>query len=333
MTPERLPADTRIEELSLPVRAFNVLRRGGFDTVGEVRAATESEIAGLWACGNNTLRTIEEAVGGFAPEPESPEPVNRHKPKRSLDSRRALWLAEFHAGATYDEIGEKRGLSRERVRQVLSPLSEEDRKRNRDAREARRVALADQYADEIRQLLSEGMTVPAVARLVGVRVADVQRYYAEIDALGMVERQSHYFFAPEKFSDERILEILREAAALRGTDNLGSLAYDRLRREGGYDWPSAVRITQRLGWSDACRAAGLGVSERPKGMGLRTFTDEQMHEALLRIARELGSPPTMGEYARLYQRGVEPGPQTVRQRFDGWMGARRWTAAALASSS
>jgi carbon monoxide dehydrogenase subunit G len=54
-----------LEELQLPVRAYNSLRRAGIHTVGELSARTEHDLLGIENLGPQSVREIKERLAGL----------------------------------------------------------------------------------------------------------------------------------------------------------------------------------------------------------------------------------------------------------------------------
>jgi DNA-directed RNA polymerase subunit alpha len=51
-----------VEELDLPTRIANALRKAGYKTVGELSTATRGEIAKVKNLGEKSVGTVEDAV-------------------------------------------------------------------------------------------------------------------------------------------------------------------------------------------------------------------------------------------------------------------------------
>lgn len=59
-----LSDDTPIEDLGLSVRAFNCLKRAGYDTVGMVTSASRDDMSKIRNLGNKCLREIYDRLNG-----------------------------------------------------------------------------------------------------------------------------------------------------------------------------------------------------------------------------------------------------------------------------
>lgn len=342
MTSRWLPDEAIIETLELTTRPYGCLKRAGFRTVGEVRAASPEELLAIPNLGVTSLAEILEVVGPLGTnsrrERREAERRAREAKKAAVKSetaarraamiaasgeRRVEWMRKFHAGATYEEIAVEYGVTRERVRQVLMPTAD-DRAKSDAERDQHKRDRAAHYAEDIKKMLIEGATRSAVVKTFMVRHIDVERIASGLTDTERVYSRARRFVSDEKWSDDDIIRILREAAASRGTDTIGATAYMRLRERQaarGVDWPSAALIIKRMGWSNACERAGLRATERPRGMGLRRFSDEDIERALLRVAKILGRGPSQAEYRRLRQDG-EPKDGVIRNRFGNWTQAR-----------
>lgn len=71
-----LSDDTPIEDLGLSVRAFNCLKRAGYDTVGMVTSASRDDISKIRNLGNKCIHEIYDRLNGHGPEMNwSPEEI------------------------------------------------------------------------------------------------------------------------------------------------------------------------------------------------------------------------------------------------------------------
>src|SRR5215467_483349 len=78
-----------IEELDLPVRAYNSLRRVGIHTVDDLSARTEADLLGIENLGPQSVRVIKERLAG----------IGRHLADQPADGQAAATPAAAAAGA------------------------------------------------------------------------------------------------------------------------------------------------------------------------------------------------------------------------------------------
>lgn len=113
-----------------------------------------------------------------------------------------------------------------------------------------------------------------------------------------------------KFTDEQMLDALRLFIDMADVPSQG--AYDRWRERHPLA-PSGQLFRKRFGqWSTALRMIGVEPNPTPRGMGGRTFSDEQIIAAV----RECGVRPTFEEYAAFSRARPDlPNENTARDRF------------------
>lgn len=116
---------------------------------------------------------------------------------------------------------------------------------------------AETYTHEdVFNLYREHGTVEAVADALGVPRHEVSPI---IDEMPLRQVYRHKGSAPTVYTDEELLNILREAAKVCG-EPLTLPAYHREAPKHG--WPAALTITQRFGtWEKACKLAGVKVNK------------------------------------------------------------------------
>src|SRR5690625_1396647 len=217
-----------------------------------------------------------------------------------------------------DELGRAFGLTRERIRQVLTQhtgLSTRDLADFRSrAREDQRLA---QGRTRLKALAAEDPTasVQQLARLSGLRSAEV------VAALGTEEvlrrRDSNTWRA--RSADDDILVELRRVAALPGGTPLSGSFYDKHRRSGAL---SSVRIIQRFqSWTTACAAAGVTARQAPRAVYARKWSRTDLMTWVLRFIDDVGPGASYAAFSRWLREHKDegaPSAQTVRNVVGTW---------------
>ena len=248
-------------------------------------------------------------------------------------ARRNAEIARLYISSTLTlrEIGERFGISRQRVEQIGRrpvPLP-------RGERLQRRLTLqAAERSDEIESLALAGLSPLAIARRLGLPAAAVKAVMDGVDwrpacrcRLLTMERGS-----PKRCSDERLLELLREAAADSGPyGHLSSSDYRAWAREHGV--PSVETVTMRFGsWNSAKAAASLPTLPHRRDSS-RVFTDDDCLTAIRRCAEALGELPSASQY-EAWRRGEPhvPSLTLLRIRYNGsWVAIRAEALGAAAA--
>jgi len=231
------------------------------------------------------------------------------------DPRRAYLAALYERGLTNREIGRRLGVSKERVRQLLSryqippaPLEE------------RRYSYAIRgHEDEVVTAFWHLRDDNAVAAQVGLQPRHVRRLIdaslPEADVLRRKRRRRR-----PRYRDEELIAALQEAAR----DLPSPMGYDAFnrwtagRQRNGLPWPGPQVVSLRFGgWRRALALAGLPVN----GVGGRqaTYDHQEVAEAVAAAWRDLGRPPSVAAYDtwRAGRAGL-PSPATARRAAAGW---------------
>lgn len=233
--------------------------------------------------------------------------------------RRASISHMYEKGATLQQVGDKFGISRERVRQVVK-----DAGTNRGAggtsqmKRERVIAAID--IDQVLVLYRSGLNVRKIAKRMRKPINCIQTVLDKhSDPLDKRRRQSISGRGnAQTFTDEEAIAAIQEAARMNGSSSLGYVRYDRLAVEHG--WPRAQIVMIRFGtWGEAVTAAGLTPNKSVSWLGKRSYTDADIQTALHRVATQVGHPPTYDEY-RTHAGAKEPSCGTIRRRFrNSWM--------------
>jgi hypothetical protein len=234
-------------------------------------------------------------------------------------------VALVKAGASLGEAGSQFGISRERVRQVLERegIRAGALPGRKEARARRRLHRVRENAKAIEAMWREGMTHEEIARELALSPSGVRELIHEV-----ISREERLARGARKNSDRQqspedwALRALRDAAQiLERTPS--SRAYDRLRTKGLIDGPARSTITTRFGWAAACKLAGLTPNPRSPSprSGARTYSEDNLRNAMARITDKIGHPPSLTEYDALREEG-EATAVTIRHRYGGWLRAR-----------
>lgn len=234
---------------------------------------------------------------------------------RSTEQVAAMY--ELHkAGWTYDNIGERYGVCRERVRQLFAreglPRVLRPRKAERD------LIRAEAMNAEIAAAFRRVGNVQAVASALGLDVGAVRHIVDGLQLHAYATKQGDL----RQYDDAELVNCLRTAGAnvdgVLSVQGYDAFAADRTL-DDGRPWPTHQALQLRFGsWAAAKGAVGLAVSPRRRPPGRWTATT--CAQALAAVWAELGHPPTHGEYVAIHAARPElPSPATARIRL-----GRRW---------
>ena len=345
-----LPA-TPIEVVGLGPGALARVRRAGISSLEGLAEVTDRELVarGLWvgdirrivAALSDRGLTLPYGTRGGPPRRSAPgaRPVRQDGAHvLGIEQRDRQIVAARVRGDSLREIGQRFGISRERVRQVLMGTVAENSGEARSARSRREQARAAARRDDVLSAFREGLQPRAIARAVGLPGTVVTSLVAEHAttedrlarrrAQGAAARREQHGYTEE--------ELVRAVAEV--VETLGrvpsSAEYGEIARAS--DLPSIATIEARLGWNAAVRAAGFRPGRRARDYR-RRWTEEACLEALRALVAELGSLPSRHNYDVLSRTRPDlPSSSTVRVRAGSWSalhdrvegGAeRRWTDA------
>jgi hypothetical protein len=269
-----------------------------------------------------------------------------------LDTMEYLWLEE---GASYQEIGDAFGLSRERIRQILSDggvLTAENRRRAQQARVRKRDEFANMKTELVLTRWRQMVKRADIARETGIGRDRVVKIINENTTAAERERHLHAqqsilltkALKSSAKSDEAVIGDLAWAAARLKQSRLSVPAYEELRRL----FPERRMVTvaviiKRFGsWNNAVTEAGLipnplhhrsnGAGDTPEGWQKRTFEEHDYRQALWDCFTEIGNKiPSIQDYEdwrrRVHDTGMRGVPGSVpsvssfRWRYGSWMTA------------
>ncbi|EWS81380.1 hypothetical protein BF93_17435 [Brachybacterium phenoliresistens] len=250
-------------------------------------------------------------AAGEGPEADRPGYLDSALYGTALEDERARTCVRCYAmGATLQELGDRFGVTRERIRQIITkhtPWSTKDISRTlRGLREARE----QEHREAVRawSLTSPGDTLESGARTLGMTEEQVR------DLLG-ARRNNH--LAPKvrpasvaRRSDEQILEDLR--AYHRETGKSTASGFSAWAKQHGVPGNQTAAI--RFGtWNEALRAAGL-TAER--GRPRSALSDDDLWAAVIAaVAAPDGGTSNTKVDAWLQRHDGAPSLALVRQRL------------------
>lgn len=212
-------------------------------------------------------------------------------------------------GMTQQEIGDRVGLSRERVRQILEsnagPSGTEMRRIRRKRAEARVLEMIRE------QEMSSAAEVAAATGVSEAMTRDILR--------GNRGLLSHAGGGQsQQFTSDDLLNSLRQAASVLG-EPLSQSKYKSWRKS-----PSASVIVARFtSWNRACRTAGVEPQEAKRSYE-QQFDDDEILEWLRSYLIAPRSAGTMSGYDEWRHRSgfTAPSAATIRVRFGSWATAK-----------
>jgi transcriptional regulator with XRE-family HTH domain len=243
------------------------------------------------------------------------------------------------AGWTLRQIGERYGISRQRVDEIVRDRGGPDLPEVIAARRAREAEVVEQRAREIREWWRAGLPVSAIAERIGLPAA---RLHRSIDSvLSPIDRAYRnrsivMRTRSPRYSEDELLAGIRETANRIGRTPTQE-EYRAHAQELGL--ASILTLGKRFGgWQAAVVAAGLEPLAHGRRRGSRrTWDKEACWLALERVADQLGNPPRFQSYVLLSTgRPDLPSGPTVRNQLGRWidivieLSARRNGGAGLA---
>jgi transcriptional regulator with XRE-family HTH domain len=243
------------------------------------------------------------------------------------------------AGWTLRQIGERFGISRQRVDEIVRDRGGPELPDVIAARRAREAQVMQERSEEIRQWWRDGSSIATIAERLSLPAARVQR---SIDTVLTPMDRAHRnrsivmrTRAP-RYTDDQLLDGIRGVAA-----RIGRTPTQEEYRAHAHELELASILTlgKRFGgWQASVVAAGLEPLPHGRGRGSRRIWDaEACWHALERVADQLGNPPRFQSYVVLSTgRPDLPSGPTVRNQHGRWidivieLSARRNGSAGLA---
>lgn len=234
-----------------------------------------------------------------------------------IDNRNREMIDLRNSGKSLGEIGEKFGITRERVRQILLKTDAPSFQEVKALRDSIRAdKLQETKALAIKAVaIHPNKTIDEIAEELQVSPIELRRIMTpqEINLFARQLRSSS-----QKWSDQEIIQILREAATLEFP--LTVKAYSKLLEDGFLKGPSAARISQRFrSWQSACDLAEVEAGTRTRPLDLSRWTDDDLYAAVihyLKLPESTGAATDYDSWAS-GQNDV-PSMGTLRNRLGAW---------------
>jgi len=245
-----------------------------------------------------------------------------------IQSQRTAEMQSLRAqGQTLGQIGNKFGLTPERVRQLLSPFPNLKGVASQAASE-RRVKMRE---EKLAQILSQSEQIDVFFTQV-YQIQPVVDHFPELDARLLTKYLKDKFkLAPRtqrklsKWTDEQILVLLRLAA--EATPSMSVKHYVIWRQDAianGIESPSSATVVNRFGgWNNAVLAAGL--QTRPSRNNYqRKWTDEDLEGVLTQFVNDQRATggslrvTRFREWLAAQPAGSVPSEALVRTRVGDW---------------
>lgn len=236
-----------------------------------------------------------------------------------MDERVSAMVARLEAGETLQEVSEDYGITRERVRQLTTSIV--DRDKQKAARQTSAFAMIDQFKDEIIEEWLNGKKPNEIAQEMGLTLIHVRtrlkEWRGEMDEFAIRRRMSPGWGSVRIYSDAECISIIQFIAEQE--NRTPSLTDYANWREQFPDWPSTATMVHR-GWNELVKQAGFMPYTRPKGMGIRTFSNEDIFSSLRHVRGMISHFPSVAEYDQHRLDGT-PTSTTIRHRFRSWFRA------------
>jgi len=227
-------------------------------------------------------------------------------------------LLDRAAGRTLDEIGERTGLTRERVRQIIEKLTTNGGKafwkRVQLQREARERATLFQISKWVEE--HPGITVDELAERFALTPQELKKILPK-DVSKFVQFPLEENYIEQRYTDEHCLEAIRSASVYYFP--LSKSQYDELLTMKEISGPSSALLWRRFGsWTHACELAGVE-SNASHGQYQSLWTNDELISYLIRFLKQ-SKTRSIQEYAKWREAQVDhvPSDQQLRIVFDGW---------------
>jgi DNA-binding CsgD family transcriptional regulator len=226
------------------------------------------------------------------------------------------------AGWTLRQIGERYGISRQRVDEIVRDRGGPELPDVIAARRAREAGIMQERSDEIRQWWRAGLPIATIAEQLGLPTARVQRLIdGVLTPMDRAHRNRSIVMRTRtpRYTDEQLLAGIQEVASRIGRTPTQE-EYRAHAHELGL--ASILTLGKRFGgWHGSVLAAGLEPLPHGRGRGSRRVWDKDAcWRALERVADQLGNPPRFQSYVVLSTgRPDLPSGPTVRNQLGRWI--------------
>ena len=242
--------------------------------------------------------------------------------QRPLSERDREMFELRAAGWTLRQIGERYGISRQRVDEIVRDRGGPELGDVIAARRARETEIIQERSEDIQRWWRAGLPITTIAEQLGLPAARVQR---SIDAVLTPMDRAHRNRSivmrtrTPRYSDEELIDGVKQVATRVGRTPTQE-EYRAQAHELGL--ASILTLGKRFGgWQASVTAAGLEPLQHGRGRGSRRIWDkESCWRALERVADQLGNPPRFQTYVMLSTgRPDLPSGPTVRNQLGRWI--------------
>jgi transcriptional regulator with XRE-family HTH domain len=226
------------------------------------------------------------------------------------------------AGWTLRQIGERYGISRQRVDEIVRDRGGPELPAVIAARRASEAEIMQRRSEEIRQWWRDGSPVTIIAERLALPAARVHRSIDTVlTPMDRAYRNRSIVLRTHtpRYSHQQLIDGIREVAARIGRTPTQE-EYRAHAHELGL--ASILTLSKRFGgWQAAVLAADLEPLGHGRGRGSRRVWDkEACWRALERVADQLGNPPRFQSYVVLSTgRSDLPSGPTVRNQLGRWI--------------
>ena len=220
------------------------------------------------------------------------------------------------------EIGERYGISRQRVDEIVRDRGGPQLPEVVAARRARTAEIISERSPEIREWWRAGLSIAEIAERLGLPAARVHREIGQVlDPIDEAHRNRAIVTRTRtrKYSDDDLIAGLKAVAERVGRTPTQE-GYRAIAQELRY--ASILTLGKRFGsWHEAVVAAGLTPLPRARRQGSQYRWDkEACWKALENVADQLGNPPRFQSYVALSTgRDDLPSGPTVRNQLGRWI--------------
>ena len=234
---------------------------------------------------------------------------------------REMWMVQLRwDGWTLDEIGDKSGVTRERVRQIIARAGGPTGKEVSETRRLKREEVERQEAATIRADVRAhpGTTTGEVAERVGVDPTTVRPALTNAEGKLIVDLRVDSGDRMLSWTRDALIKCLQNAATYNWPVTGNS--YWALVEVGEIDGPTVATFHKRFGsWVSACEAAGVEAGQAKIESYNRAWTDEDLYRYVceyLLDPKTIGTMSDMGLW--LAKRETAPSNPTIRNYLGGW---------------